>query len=357
MPGGRVTRSPLAVTVSSWGLGATVLVMGAAPVTPSVSPAGRAGAPPWWAAPAPVTWVRWVDPTEHAFALDAPAGWTVRGGVKRRGPNDYRNDVVMQSPDGAVTIRLGDADIPLYAVQTPLMQQLGMRLGTVYNAGYGQTALIVNYETGAQFARHYGQRMMSAACHDVSVDSVRRATVSLAMKPPATIPSTITAGVVLFSCHDKPLRGYTYANTTLIGAPQTGGNWYVYPLLAYTAPVGRVAEVRGLLAHIVASLAVNPEWWRAQGQRDAAWGNMVRKGWEKQEAVNDHQFTETDNLINGVETAVDPTTGKNWDVPIDGHAVHWLDGQNHMAATDGPSPPPIKGDWRQLKPAPPSPSP
>ena len=57
--------------------------------------------------------------------MQVPKGWTVRGGIYRHGPLGPRVMVDMNSPDGSVNIRIGDASLPPFALPTRMMLQLG----------------------------------------------------------------------------------------------------------------------------------------------------------------------------------------------------------------------------------------
>ena len=54
-----------------------------------------------------VAWVKFEDPLEHAFSVDVPQDWTVKGGLFRLGFSDTRMMVDMKSPDGKIEIRMG----------------------------------------------------------------------------------------------------------------------------------------------------------------------------------------------------------------------------------------------------------
>ena len=52
--------------------------------------------------------VEWVDPTEHAFTVKVPQGWTINGGTKWQGPTSVRGFVTAESPDGKIHVFLDD---------------------------------------------------------------------------------------------------------------------------------------------------------------------------------------------------------------------------------------------------------
>ena len=87
------------------GVRLTVLLWLAVSLAGFAAPVGAQLAPT--AAPAqpeqgPVSFVTWVDPTEHGFSVAVPHGWLVTGGTHWNGPTGARGFVRVQSPDGKV---------------------------------------------------------------------------------------------------------------------------------------------------------------------------------------------------------------------------------------------------------------
>lgn len=77
------------------------------------APVPPAGAP----APNPASkleWTQFQDPSEKAFTMDVPQGWTVKGGLFRMGYSDERPMVDMTSTDRTISIRFGDVSVPTY---------------------------------------------------------------------------------------------------------------------------------------------------------------------------------------------------------------------------------------------------
>jgi hypothetical protein len=116
------------------------------PALPVAASAANSGVP---------AFVEWVDPTERAFRLDVPQGWTIHGGLRWQGPITARGFVTAQSPDGRIRVFLDDPDIVGRQVPHPLYTQLGWREGARVQAPSGDPLLIARFETGAQFAQHY----------------------------------------------------------------------------------------------------------------------------------------------------------------------------------------------------------
>ena len=79
----------------------------------------------------------WTDPREGAFSLSVPQGWNVSGGLYRYAAVDVRPDVTVTSPDGSISVRIGDQRIPSHTLPNPLLEMAHLRPGMMYDAGYG----------------------------------------------------------------------------------------------------------------------------------------------------------------------------------------------------------------------------
>ena len=84
-------------------------------ILPAVLAAALAAAPAC-AQAADATWVQFADPTENAFALEVPQGWTVKGGVKRFSSVVATLWVTAASPDGATQVFIGDPAITPFMI-------------------------------------------------------------------------------------------------------------------------------------------------------------------------------------------------------------------------------------------------
>ena len=108
----------------------------------------------------PTSWSQFQDPFEKAVSLDVPQGWTVKGGLFRLGYSDERPMVDLQSPDGAIEIRLGDVAIPSYTVPN----QFHAQEGEVYDLGAQARLIVARYRTGPEFAVLYSHARFGSEC-------------------------------------------------------------------------------------------------------------------------------------------------------------------------------------------------
>ncbi len=118
-------------------------------------------------------WVKYVDPQEHAFSIDVPAGWRAQGGLRRMGQLDIRQGVDIASPDGAIRIFLGDVNVPVFTTPSRLLAFGGLRQGMITDQGFGLRELIWPYQDGEAFAAQWGSRRVGRACSGVQRTGAR----------------------------------------------------------------------------------------------------------------------------------------------------------------------------------------
>ena len=87
----------------------------------------------------PGAWTTLQDTQERAFSVEVPQGWKAQGGMLRKGPLDPRVQIDMTSPDGRVSMRIGDFGIGGFTVPTQQMVRLGFTEGKPYSAGQPPT--------------------------------------------------------------------------------------------------------------------------------------------------------------------------------------------------------------------------
>lgn len=224
--------------------------------------------------PAAVQWVKYVDPAEHAFSIDVPAGWRVQGGSRRMNTVDIRTGVDIASPDGAIQIFYGDASVPIYTLPSPMLARAGLGVGQVYSPGFGQQMVIMPYHNGEAFAAQWGAQRIGRICGGVQRTGAQpRPDASHGIDQAMAafgIHTSIQAGEANFSCslQGTPAAGYVFAATELVRA-QMSSLWDVKSLAGFVAAQPRAAEANALLGHIVSSFAIDPGWAARQQQLTA----------------------------------------------------------------------------------------
>jgi hypothetical protein len=227
-----------------------------------------------------VTWTRFVDPTENAFAVDVPQGWTVRGGVKRLSTIAAPIWVTAMSPDGHVQVFLGDPALPPFNLPKPNQAEGSPVQSTLAQIPPG---VALGYRPGAEFAKYYGPNSLAtASCagatltgtepmpdlarqqHDRAVEITR----GLSLPGMTYTPPQHDAGIAMFSCQigGAAMAAGVIADTA---QPIPAGFWNA-TVSGYLATPEQAPWARAIANHIIFSVQFNPQW--DQGMRDATQG-------------------------------------------------------------------------------------
>lgn len=301
---------------------------------------------------AAVQWVRYNDPSENAFSLEAPAGWTVTGGSRRMSAVEVRTGVTIKSPDGRIEIFYGDNDVPIFTTPNAMLEMGGFHEGSVYSPGYGQNLVVARYTPGEGFASEWGQGRVSRGCSGVTAADARalpKTSQDIDMAyANGGVRTSVRAGEARFTCNGGQSVGYVFAATELVQA-QGHAIWDVKALAGFTAPAGREQEASDLLAHIAASYQVNPEWVAQQqgltanvshivADTQAAVSRSIHDSFASQQASHDRTARAVDQGIRGTETFNDPVEGP---VELENKPHQWrmLDG-SHQGTDSGQPPAP-----------------
>jgi len=231
-------------------------------------------------APLAVRWVKFVDPVEHAFSIDVPAGWRVSGGIKRLSTVDIRSGVEAIAPDNTIDLFYGDPNIPIYTPPSPMLAAGGLRQGMTYSPGYGNQFLIEPYLNGQAFSAQWGLSRVAKDCTNVRATGTRarpdaNQAIDMAYAQ-GGVRTSILAGEASFSCslRGMPGTGYVFAATELV-QNQVSSLWDVKALSGFVSAASRGSTAYMLLGHMVASFAVNPQWQIAQNQTAAQTSRIV----------------------------------------------------------------------------------
>lgn len=308
-----------------------------------------------------VTYVRWQDPRENAFNLEAPAQWRVTGGLFRRAAVDVRTAWTMVSPDGQIQITGGDAEIPTFTVPNPMLAYAGFTEGRWYSPGYGVQMLVRRYVPGTQFAKEYVVQKVARGCSELMFSEVRdRADAVQALNAIYAqygLPATIRAGEAAFTCRKggQSLNGYYFAGTQLT---QTSGSglWTAEYLGGFLAPNHRVAEAQAVFARVMGSIRLNPQWVNMQQNITANTSTIVSRTheevsriinnsyWNRQHSL-DEISRRRSNATLGVVDVIDPVSGRELKVES-GSNYYWIDHRGTMIGTQTDTRPNI--DFREM---------
>src|SRR5262245_49531640 len=107
-------------------------------------PASRPQASRWVAI---ITFTKWVDPRESAFAVNVPQGWQIGGGLVRHSAVSSNPVVRAQSPDGKVQVLVGDPNVLPATVPNQLYAYAGIREGQSTQDPSGRPVVMGRYPT------------------------------------------------------------------------------------------------------------------------------------------------------------------------------------------------------------------
>lgn len=313
-----------------------------------------------------LAWTSFQDPFEHAFSVEAPQGWTVRGGLFRLGYSDERGMVDLRSPDGSVEIRLGDVAIPTYAVPN----QFHNREGEIYDLGAQAHLIVARYRTGPEFAVLYAHGRFGEVCRKPQADAGIGDFSVPDYAPGETSPVEASTGQIAYRCETAagPRVAFVYVKTALYQ-----GIWQAPILVSLLATPEKLALARSVALHSAGSFRLNSAWIEYQKQMDAeglAYQRMRQQGrrqqiaeqvqqfearmqamqnqvnaFERRQAAQAGQVQDFTNALNGITPTTDPLTGEQRDVWTGPKENYWVNGQGQVVnATNQPS-----GNWHQLQ--------
>jgi len=305
-------------------------------------------------ASAQTNWLSFQDPIERAFALDAPKGWTVKGGLFRMGYSDARPMVDIQSPDGRVNVRLRDVAIPSYFVPN----QLHPREGEIYDLGAQAQLTVARYRSGQEYAGLYAQSRFKSDCQSLKVQPSDASAPLKDFLPEDVSPIQSSVGQATYRCESSSGArvAYVYARTSLYQ-----GFWQVQTLASFIAPADQVSLARGILQKAAESFRLNPQWVQYQKQMDQqaldyqrarqeqrrraisqqvaqfemkmqSMKNQVN-AFERQQARQASQVTSFGNILTGITPTLDPL-GNPRDVWTGPKSGYWTNGTGQVINSD-----------------------
>jgi hypothetical protein len=315
-----------------------------------------------------IAWTQYQDPNEHAFTLDVPRGWTVKGGMFRFGYSDARLMVEMRSPDGKVEIQLGDARVPVYVLPV----QFHTREGEPYDLGAQGQMIIGRYHTGPEFAALYSETRFHGECRNPQPDATAPEFIAPDYGPDDTSVKESSSGQITYRCESDggPRVAFVYVKTASYGTI-----WAVPAIASYLVPPDQVSAARDILRHGAESFHLTPEWLQykarldAEGmeyQRERQQRRMVELQQQEQafaakmqamrsqaDAFEQHmaqergQFQKMDDVINGVTATTDPLTGETRKVWTGTQDNYWVNGLGQVVNShSNPAP---DQNWHQLQ--------
>lgn len=305
------------------------------------------------AVPLVQNWQRFTDAQEGAFSAEVPAGWKVQGGTVRRNALQYRNYLTVTSPDGNTILAINDPNEWAYVIPTQMLSMAGFRDGSIYNGGGGTLYTVASYRNGAQFSAVWGRKQLANICRNVRVEDTRE-------RPDLSgqINSYSSAyglhhdiGEASFTCvnpQGQPMTAYVMTSVLSIGG-QGGAIWYAKSIVGLLSPTPVAGVAAGELAHIIASIQVNPQWMLRQTQTNMDVSNIaartnhaisdsIMKTWMDRGATIDRIMERNSRATLGIEVYENPATGTRYTVS-NKHSYNWVNAQGVVVGTDADTPP------------------
>ncbi len=313
-----------------------------------------------------IRYVRWQDPSENAFSMEVPEGWSVRGGIIRFAGVDVRGAWEIVSPDGRIRITGGDAELPYFTEPTQMLIMTGFPEGSWYSPGYGVRLMVRRYIPGAAFAREYVMLRAPRWCSDVTItenrdlpEAVAAINAVFAQQAGFGVAMSLSAGEAMFTCaqQGRLMRGYCFAGTQRTQVAAIGGGiWNAQYLATVLAPDEQTSLAREVFNHTLQSIQLNPQWVAMQqnitagasrivSQTHAEISRIIDSTYWSRQATMDEISRRRSNVILGVEDVIDPLTGREMKVES-GSNYYWIDHRGTIVGTETDTRPNL--DFREL---------
>lgn len=277
-------------------------------------------------------YIKFVDPHEHAFSIDVPQGWNVRGGLLRYSPLAYNFVMQLDSPDGQ-HIKIGDENILPFTAPAPGLPPPGSK----YPVGQGVVMIVAPYMNGAQFARKWGGSVLNKMCQ-----GKLQSHGSSRVNSPSGSQSD-SSGQAVFNCGNN--IAYVFATTTLAPGPAT--TWVAADSIIGLAPPDKIHNTVDIIYHMIGSARINPQWMMTQLQRSGIAIGVARQRTQdlmkQQELTSVNTPVSANYAINQVVRGYTTTPGGN-EVQQQGNGDYYWDcnvyGQGHRTVNTPSDRPP-----------------
>lgn len=293
----------------------------------------------------------WTDPTEGAFTVKIPSGWTGEGGLTR----PYIDAAVsLRLTRGTDLILFEQPRVPIYVCPNWVLDFSGFTKGSTYPTGPATQPMIVwDYLSAADYVEDLLVPDLARSYPGLKVDSVKEVDV-----PDPRSPLVVRSSGAVATLSDE--GGFSYgvvAVTQLVSTAGNPGLWLAGATLHRSLPEDAAAMAR-MVAVIGASVRVDPAWAEAEAKAVAQRTQIISQTGEDiaaivsetfayQSAVGEHTSREWSNAILGRADVYDPESGRIWNVPS-GSESYWLRGYE-IWGSEGASPPAPDPDFVELE--------
>jgi hypothetical protein len=264
------------------------------------------------------------EPSESAFSMEVPKGWTMLGSLTRRGALEISPFVRALSPDKMTYLMVGEPALLTYTPPSAMTMRLGWREGSLHNAGLGGVSQLLRYMPGTQFAKAYGQTALAGLCPQMRFEGAQeRADFAAATDKliPTVIPSVSRGGEASFSCRHGG-QDMVVRVDAVTRADRNNIMWNVIFLRAFIAPRSQTDAAQELLQHMTLTYRYDPGWVQRQNEISRRSAQAIQQQVEQAERAEqgviqklnatDENFTAMDDIVSGYSNYRDNQTGETF---------------------------------------------
>lgn len=289
----------------------------------------------------------WIDPTEGAFSAEVPVGWRVRGGVMRPSSILTQASIEANSPDGGIYLYFGDT-FPWFIEPN---QFLGP--GQIYRDPMGGQSPVWYYLPGGAFVVQYllPQRLgQFELIRETPRPEVAAGLVRMGM-------NEYQAGMARyrFQRNGRPHQGAALCVTERMMSGSFA-TWRVYRLALVEAEEGRLPEGENVLARLVGSFKIDPQWLHSEAVKAGVNSRIIAEMsesvsataaavFENQQRTHEGVYARGADARREIERVRDPVTGETYEV-VSGSRYYWVDHRGRIVGTETDTIPNI--DFRRL---------
>lgn len=298
----------------------------------------------------PVTFREFRDPSEGAFTVDVPVGWTVEGGMQRRGPTEVWPRVALRAPGGSAEVALGEPEPRTYAVPNQGTAIAGLGEGADYPYG-GAVMQVRSYLPGEGYARASAASRCAGLERTGGAERPGIADHIARLYSQTGVNVRIDHGDVRFRCSEGPRQGYLLVGTLLAELGPVG-TWVVTDYLGYRSSAASEPLARVVMKRLIGSYRLDPDWVARQDETtrqtsgivadaNAKIADSIAGAYENRSASLDRVYRNWSNATLGQTDVRDPTTGTDYKVEA-GHNYYWRQiGGDAVTGTDSATAPDI----------------
>ena len=285
----------------------------------------------------------WADPTEGAFTIDVPKGWTISSDSGITRPYlDAAVKIVVSKDDMGISIE--QLHPPLYYTPNWVLDLSGYPVGSSYGGG-----IVMSYHNAEQYAEELlaDELGLNAPVNVIDrSDLLSKIYAAPWIQETTAAEATFENGIV-----HKVLIGDEYYKLGEIGM------WAI-SMVHYWASESDLELVAKIANEMLLSFKLDDEWAKNEQKQVAIRtglinelgddiAKIVKSTFEYRDQVIDEASKKFSNAILGIEDVYDPETGQHWTVPS-GSSSYWRDVYGNIYGSGSYAPPTYNDNWKEL---------